>query len=846
MRYSNPFDSQPSLLLFWILCCLFSCNENSQTIHQVSTIDINSDWQFRLQDSTASEVTWRTVQLPHDWSVEASFDSIRGEGATGYLPGGIGHYKKEFPLRANENQVAYLVFDGVYNNSTISLNGEVLGFHPYGYSPFYFEISEKLASEGNVNLLEVNVDRTRYADSRWYTGSGIYRKAAIHLKSKLHIPVWGVFISTPKVSQQSALISLAIDLKNDFPEEKEFDVSVEIFDPKGVKVTVNAQSMRFKSMEQNSITQELTVENPKLWDLNEPNLYIAKVTLAKEGKVFDKVETRFGIRSFHFDSEHGFFLNGTNRKIKGVCLHHDGGLVGAAVPKGVWKRRLDKLKKAGCNAVRISHNPGSQEFLDLCDEMGFLVQDEFFDEWDNPKDKRKNMNEQSVDYITRGYTEHFQEHAEKDLKNTVMAHRNHPSIIQWSIGNEIEWTYPRNGDATGFFNNMHWSGNYFWSTPPNSPEKIRQQLETLPRGTYDIGKTAKRLAQWTRELDTTRYVIANCILPSSSYESGYIEALDMVGYSYRRVLYDYGHEHYPEKPIMGTENLGQWHEWKAVQERPFIAGTFLWTGIDYMGESHGGWPKKSSSSGLLDLAGFEKPSYHMFKSLWTDNPHIYLATQSLAKSRYKTSSSGEVIEKKPGAWKRALWGWHEVNEHWNYDKNEMVIAEVYSNCEEVELFLNGNSLGKRRLSQFEDRIYKWALPFESGTLVAKGRKEGRLAETTLATSGRAVRIDLSADKTTLNAGSDDVTHVVAQLRDDQGKPVRIQEEEITFGLEGKARFLGVDNGSVNNVQDFQSNRIITHQGRCILIVQALEDQGEITITATSDKLGTTRQQLHIK
>ncbi|MGS0523886.1 glycoside hydrolase family 2 TIM barrel-domain containing protein [Zobellia nedashkovskayae] len=293
-------------------------------------------------------------------------------------------------------------------------------------------------------------------------------------------------------------------------------------------------------------------------------------------------------------------------KIKGVCLHHDGGMVGAAVPDDVWRRRLTKLKKAGCNAIRISHNPGSEAFLNLCDEMGFLVQDEFFDEWDNPKDKRKNMNEQSVDYVTRGYTEHFQEWAEKDLKNTILAHRNHPSIIQWSIGNEIEWTYPRNTDATGFFNNMGWQGNYFFSEPPFTPEQIKEQLKTLPKEKYDIGKTAQKLAKWTKELDTTRYVTANCILPSASHLSGYTDALDVVGYSYRRVIYDYGHKNYPNEVIMGTENLPQWHEWKAVMERPFISGLFLWTGIDYMGESNGGWPKKGTNSGLLNSEVLKK------------------------------------------------------------------------------------------------------------------------------------------------------------------------------------------------------------------------------------------------
>ncbi len=831
-----------SIKQFWI-CFLgialfgISCeNKEDNANAKLALFDFNNDWKFKLNDSSATDGIWRDVKLPHDWSVESSFDSIKGEGATGYLPGGVGLYKKEFPLKLDTDQTAYLLFDGVYNNAIVSLNEQELGFHPYGYSPFYFDISSQLRTDDTANLLKVKVDRTRYADSRWYTGSGIYRNVKLLIKNKLHIPVWGVFVTTPKVDTEIAKVVVEVNVKNNFLEDKDFELVTDIFDSKDQQVSLKSSIANINGSSETLVTQEFIIENPILWDVENPHLYKAITSIKQKGNILDKIETPFGVRSFRFDSKEGFFLNGKNRKIKGVCLHHDGGLVGAAVPKGVWKRRLEKLKDAGCNAIRISHNPGSQEFLDLCDEMGFLVQDEFFDEWDKPKDKRKNMNEQSVDYITRGYTEHFQDWAEQDLKNTVLSHRNHPSIIQWSIGNEIEWTYPRNGDATGFFNNMHWSGNYFWSTPPNPPEKIKKQLESLPKAKYDIGETAKKLANWTRELDTTRYIIANCILPSASHESGYTDALDMVGYSYRRVLYDYGHENYPDKPIMGTENLGQWHEWKAVLERPFISGTFLWTGIDYLGESNGGWPKKGTGSGLLDLAGFEKPAYHMFKSLWNEEPHIYLATQTKEKSIYKIDASGNPVEKIPGAWKKALWGWHTVNEHWNYDENNTIIAEVYSNCEEVELFLNEESLGKKKLSAFEDRIYKWAVPYSSGVLLARGVKNGNLVETKLTTTLDPYGIALSVDKSKLHTDGYDVAHIMAQLVDSNGYPVKTENKKITFNTDGDVRILGVDTGSTQNVQDYQSNEIITESGRCLLIVQSTSIKGKIRITATAENL----------
>ena len=834
-------------LFYLVILLIFSCNDHKEPNPAISKpLDFNFDWEFSLEDSLQQQTDWRKIRLPHDWSVEASFDSISGEGATGYLPGGIGLYRKEFALDLENDQLAYILFDGVYNNAEVSLNQKKLGFHPYGYSPFYFNISDALQAQNGNNILEVKVDRTRYADSRWYTGSGIYRNVDLIVKNKLHIPIWGTFVTTPKITPTQAEVLVETKIKNDFDENHQAEVLTVIFDSKGEKIAESTSNVSIQANKEQNSSQKLLVVNPQLWDIETPHLYKAVTSIIKKGEIIDQTETSFGIRTIRFDADKGFFLNDKNRKIKGVCLHHDAGLVGAAVPKGVWQRRLQKLKDGGCNAIRIAHNPASQEFLDLCDEMGFLVQDEFFDEWDNPKDKRKNMNEQSVDYITRGYAEHFQEWAEKDLKNTVLAHRNHPSIIQWSIGNEIEWTYPRNGDATGFFNNMHWGGNYFWSLPPNSPEQIKKQMETLPRGKYDIGETAQKLADWTRELDTTRYIIANCILPSSSYESGYIDALDMVGYSYRRVIYDYGHKNYPDIPIMGTENLGQWHEWKAVMERPFISGTYLWTGIDYMGESNGGWPNKGSSSGLLDLAGFEKPAFHMFKSLWQDKPHVHMVTQTEKNSIYDIDGAGNPVEKKPGAWKQALWGWHNVNEYWNYNADDRIIVEVYSNCDEVELFLNNTSLGVKKLTDFEDHIYKWAVPFEKGTLMAQGKRNGQLLETSLITALEPNTIELSVDKTDLKANGYDVAHIVAQLVDKDGNPVKNNEREITFMVDSDVKILGVDNGAIDNVQDFQSNKIMTSQGRCLLIIQAKRKPSEIKLKANSGTLKSNQIAISIK
>ncbi|WP_246144301.1 glycoside hydrolase family 2 TIM barrel-domain containing protein [Neolewinella aurantiaca] len=799
-----------------LLAVLSACSPRFDT---ATSPDFNKNWDFSLNQGE-----WSSVDLPHDWSVSFPFDSIKGEGATGYLLGGHGKYRKTFATTGLP--VTYLYFDGVYNNATVSLNGEKLGFHPYGYSPFHYDISQKVNASGKSNELMVEVDRSRYADSRWYTGSGIYREVKLINEPALHVPPWGISVTTPEVSAAMATVRVKTKLVNKGAGTQDATLVTRLVDEKGNTVATQTTPVQLKAGAEQTLEQEITVTSPALWDVDAPNLYTAVSELKTGKEAVREYRTSFGIRSFRFDAATGFYLNGVNRKIKGVCLHHDGGLVGAAVPKAVWRRRLQTLKDGGCNAIRSAHNPASEEFLSLCDEMGFLVQDEFYDEWDYPKDKRKNMGESSsTDYITRGHHEHFQEWSKTDLQNTILAHRNHPSIIQWSIGNEIEWTYPRQKETTGFFG-ADANGNYFWNPPPYSTEKIKELQETIPRTKYQIGETAQKLADWTREIDTTRPVIANCILPSASYESGYADALDIIGFSYRRIMYDYAKENYPDLPVMGTENLGQYHEWKAVMERPWISGTFLWTGIDYLGESNGNWPQKHSSSGLLDLAGFPTPSYYMYKSLWTKEPMVYLTSQTLDKSIFKVEDK-RVVERKPGGWKHALWSWHDVNHHWNYEDGETVIIEALSNCPEAELFLNGKSLGRQRLADNEDHIYKWAVPYTAGEVVVKAYADGKVVEYTLRTSAPPATVHLSTDGR-LEGG---IEHIIVELRDKNGNPVRHADREITFTASG-AELLGVDNGAPSNTYAFQGGKVKTNNGKALAILRLKEGTSKLTVSAS--------------
>ena len=831
---------------FFLLAFLLiaSCSANKETEIKRNS-DFNLNWEFSLSQENVSindisQSEFKTLNLPHDWAVENEFDQSLGDDAigTGYLPSkGYGYYKKTFDIPFDENKVTYVLFDGVYNNSEVSINGTKLGFHPYGYSPFYFNISKYLNKDGKNNVISVKIDHTRFADSRWYTGAGIYRNVELISTNKLHIPIWGTFVTTPQVSKAKATVNIAISVKNDFSSDENVMVKTVIEAANGNAVSSVNTEIKITANSLEKISQNIDIVNPSLWSVDTPNMFKAVTSIIKNGKEVDSYTTNFGIRSIKFDTDKGFFLNGENMKIKGVCIHHDAGMVGTAIPKGVLKRRLQILKDGGVNAIRVSHNPASNELLDLCDEMGFLVQDEFFDEWDNPKDKRYNQNEsKSTDYITRGYGEYFQEWAKKDLQAVVLSHRNHPSVFQWSIGNEIEWTYPRNAAATGFFNNMSWSGNYFWAEPPYSTEEIKKQLETLPRGKYDIGETAQKLSKWTKELDLTRPVTANCILPSASHLSGYADALDIVGYSYRRVLYDYGHKNYPEKPIMGTENLAQYHEWKAVLERPHISGIFLWTGFDYMGEIRAPWPTRVQPSGLLNTAGFTKGSYHMMKTLWSNEPHIYFATQKIEKSLNKIDANGKIAPKDPEKWKRQLWEWYDINEHWNYEEGEIISVELYSNCEEIELFLNDKSLGVKKLVDFDDHIYKWGVPFVDGKLIAKGNKDGKEVVSELHTARKSTRISLIAEEKTIKANNYDVAHIVAQLVDENGNPVKTDDKEITFEIEGDAKLLGVDNGWKKSIQKFQTNVNTTHNGRTLLIIQAKNKVGKVEILAKGDGL----------
>ncbi|MGB5667903.1 MAG: sugar-binding domain-containing protein [Maribacter sp.] len=842
-----------NFLIIFLLASLLSCQKeipNTSTINRET--DFNFDWKFQLQKDTTKltqvpliDTDWRDIRLPHDWSVEMSFDSIL-EGATGYLPGGVAVYQKHFETPANKSEKnTYILFDGVYNNATFWLNGTLLGENPYGYSPVYFDITEVLKEGSEENILTVHVDHSRYVDSRWYTGSGIYRNVKLITLSKLHIPIWGTYLTTPEINENSAKVNLEVKVENESANDSSFSLSTKILDGEGNQVAIKSDDLQLSVGSKNSFLQALEVAKPKLWDTENPNMYKAVTSIIQDGKVIDEYTTPFGIRSLRFDVKSGFYLNEKPMDVKGICIHHDGGLVGAAVPEGVWRRRFEKLKACGVNAIRTSHNPFSEEFMNLCDEMGILVQNEIFDELDYAKDKRQNYHDRHDDYISRGYVEHFQKWGKSDLTRTMLRDRNHPSVFQWSIGNEIEWTYLHYRYVTGFWKDPkdpQNAGGYWGSEPMFTPEEMKNRYDASEKGEYILAETAKKINGWVKELDPSRVTTANLVIPQTSMVSGYADAVDIVGFSYRNKDIPWALKHFPNKQVTINENPGTWDDWKQVIENPGVFSVFMWTGIDYMGERHGDWPAKSGWGDILDLAGFELQGWNYFKSIWVNKPHISIGTLPVAESGFKqTGISGQQLPENSGAYK-----WRDSNMHWNYKDGEPVVVEVCSNYSMVELFINGRSLGRRSMSESPDRLFRWTMPYEAGTLTAKAGFDGSEITAELKTTSEPVGFVLTSDKTSLKADAYDVAHIEVQLVDKDGLPVKTENTKIEFEIVGEVKLLGVDNGARENIQDFQSNSIVTAKGRCLMILQSTKIAGKVKVIVKADGFESQQQIIDIE
>ncbi|MBR3763004.1 MAG: DUF4982 domain-containing protein [Clostridia bacterium] len=746
-------------------------------------MNINLDWKFHLGDMLLGapgmspdfmgmdDSAWRTVSLPHDWSVEHPFDPSNASG-TGYLPGGIAWYRKHFVLPEDvQGKRVRVTFGGVYKHARVYINSNHVGSNAYGYTTFSFDISPFVRPGENV--LSVRVEHEQVADSRWFTGSGIYRDVTVEISDMRCFADGGVFVTTRDVAADgTATVSVRYETLGGT------GAAFDVVDKGGHVVATNGSQGECGEC-------LLTVPAAHLWGVDDPYLYTLCCGVLDGETVTDETELRFGIRTIRFDADTGFYLNGVSMKLKGFCVHHDAGCLGAAVPKAVWKRRLQKLKAVGANALRTSHNPPDTHLLDLCDEMGFLVQDEAFDEWEGAKNKW--WQGHNVYPPKRyGYAEDFPQWHKFDLEAMVKRDRNHPCVIMWSIGNEID--YPNDPYVTPLFNEV--LGN----NDANKPKAERMYDDRKP----DAGRlavVAKHLVDIVHAIDTSRPVTSALSFPELSTRTGYADVLDASGYNYKEQFYEEDHARFPGRVIYGSENGHGAKAWMAVNDNDYICGQFLWTGVDFLGECHG-WPLRISQAGLIDLAGYEKPLYYQRLAFWTEKPFVKISTQPNLGQKW-----------------HGVWGERFV---WAGEPGAPMYVSVATNQPEAELFLNGVSLGKKEVSLDTECRATWEVPYADGEL--KAVVSG--AEDVLTSTGKAAKIALTADKLNLAADGQDVIQVEVTLLDAEGRIAAGHDEDIIWQLTGDAVILGIENGHPADLTPYSDKHRKTKGGRAIVYVRA--------------------------
>ena len=768
------------------------------------TENFDANWNFLQADAPGAETnnfddaTWQKLNLPHDWSIAGPFSETNKTGGAGaFLPSGVGWYRKHFSLpETDSGKSVSIEFDGVMANSDVWINGFHLGHRPNGYVSFSYELTGHL-NFGGDNVLAVRADTSAQPASRWYSGAGIYRHVRLVTTEPVHIVENGVFISTPQISAEQATVHVQTIVTNQSDSAIEIFAGVCLLDPDGKNLGVTptvSETLAAKKSEQ--VDQDFIVKNPQLWNLNKPTLYRAMVTVLHGhsvplGETFNSIakpldsETNsFGIRDAHFVADTGFWLNGKNFKIYGVCLHEDGGAFGAAIPLSVWETRLTTLKSLGVNAIRAAHNPPAPEFLDLCDRMGFLVMDEFFDCWTRGKNP--------ADYHL-----FFSKWSHTDERDAILRDRNHPSVILYSVGNEI------------------------LDTP--QAEKAKKILT----GLVAVAHAA----------DPTRPVTQALFRPnvSGDYTNGLADLLDVIGTNYRDNELLAAQRAQPGRKIIDTEQKHGRQSWLDLRDNPSLAGQFLWVGVDYLGEA-GKWPRIGYAGGLLDRTGAVKPMAFERQSWWAGAPMVRIVRRVAA---------NDLMPSDPGYGGKELftqvqfpdWTPKDLSPH---DEN----VEIYSNCKEVELFLNGQSLGVKNLNA-DARPRNWMVPFTPGILKAVARNDGKIVATDeLRTAGKPAKIILSTETKTLAPGFDNVAIVRAKITDADGIEIPRAADLITFKISGPGVIACVDNGDNVSHELFQTDSRSAFQGECIAFVKTTAAAGEITLTATA--AGLTGGSLSIK
>jgi beta-galactosidase len=812
-----------------ILSLLFFSTSFAMADASRQTLSFNKDWKFANGDkSDASKAdfddsSWRSLNVPHDYAIEGppgrAMDDKDGPfdhnspagGGGGYLDAGVAWYRKTFtvPPSAKGKRVA-IVFDGVYMNSDVYLNGKLLGNHPYGYTPFQYDITDDLKTDGpNKLAVRCNVEQPC---SRWYSGAGIFRPVSLVITDPVHIAPWGTYIVSEKAGADSNdfTVTVKATVRNDSDAEKKCKFSTKIYDlgvrgadqesrdfnkaPLGTAVAdATSDEQTVAAHSEATLSATCKVASPHLWSVDSPHLYRTVTAVSEGGKETDSVTDRIGFRTIEFTSDKGFLLNGKHLPIQGTCNHHDLGALGTAFNTRAMERELQILKEMGDNGLRTSHNPPAKEFLDLADELGFVVMDESFDEWKNSKVK------------PYGYGRFFDDWSERDITAMIHRDRNHPSIVMWSIGNEIPEQGARNG-----------------------------------------GEMAKRLSDIAHREDPTRPTVSACNNPNSAVRTGFADALDVMGINYN--IHNYDTDHTNGRKLIASETAsalssrgeyglylnddGQvkikirpdnqctsydldkpaWGHTAetslmALKSHPWIAGEFVWTGFDYIGEPtpyDKKWPSRSSYFGIVDLAGFPKDRYYIYQAAWTDKPMVHLLP------------------------------------HWNWEQfaGKEIPVWAFTNGDSVELFLNGKSLGTKDAKDLVQTHFEWKVPFEPGTLKAVAKKDGKeWATDEVITAGKPAKLELKADRSAIHADGDDLSYVTARVVDKDGHVCPNADNEITFKLDGPAKIAGLDNGDATNLERFQGvNNHKAFHGLALAIIRAEETGGTAKLTASAEGL----------
>ncbi len=759
---------------------------------------LDMDWRFHLGEvaeasrADFADAGWRVLNVPHDFSVEGDF-STNNFSCTGYLPGGIAWYRKSFfaPVGWGEKMVS-VQFDGVSEKSQVWLNGEPVGGRPWAYTTFACDLTPHLKL-GGTNVLAVRVDHAAMDDSRFYVGSGIYRHVWLVATEKAHVSRDGVFVETPGATEGLADVQIRTTLENE-GESGEIELRTELLDGRGRRAGETSGTTALAAGERIVVLQRVPVISPKLWSPDSPALYTAVTTVRAGGRTLDAVNTTFGIRDIEFDAQRGFLLNGLPTKFKGVCLHHDGGALGAAVPEAALERRLRILKGMGCNAIRTSHNAPAPELLEMCDRLGLLVMDEAFDEWSGSKHKWVVGRNAGRPSLHGSYSEFFAQWGDADMLDMVLRDRNHPSVVLWSIGNEVDY--------------------------PNDPFNDRTAGVLTGDGA--------RLIAAVRRGDRTRPITAGLAALRTSNAIGLADELDVVGYNYQLDQLEGDLVKYPNRKFVGSEDGMETSFVDLIASNARVTGQFLWVGIDFLGEANA-WPNHGSGSGLLDTCGFLKPRAWFRESLWSEKPMVFAGVRPVARG---------------GGFGRGRFG--EAESHWNWaeDPRTNLPVEVYSNCKTVELLLNGKSLGVKKPAEAPDRILRWNVAFQPGELQAVGWRDGTKVEYRLATAGQAARIELAPDHARLKADGEDAANIELRLVDAKGVLAPHGDALCLVQVSGAGRLLAVDNGNQNDATPLRSPSRQLNRGRGLAVVQSLPQQsGAIYVTVTAPGLPEARLTL---